>query len=260
MLMAYADDALSDKDRRRVESVLAADPAQRERLEPYIVTRSALPGIFSEALTSAMPARLIDTVMTAPIGMAASKRESATSVSQRLISLFFPTTPSWQGAFALCSAALVIAGAGWLAGRASRPEASPQEFAAADSALVASGPLKVALETAASNASVEQGLIKATPALTFRDADGRFCRQYTTVEAGAGSYAGFACRTAPGRWTVAYHAPASDKGSAASAEGYTPAGLEDPLEANIDKVIKGDVLQRGEEAALIARGWIEEKK
>ena len=112
MLMAYADDALSNAERRQVEAAIAVNPQLRRRLEPFVVTRSTLPEVFSEALTSPLPGRLLKTVMTAPMPKptARASEQVAGSVLARVRAFLIPEVPSFGNAVAL--AAIVVAFAG----------------------------------------------------------------------------------------------------------------------------------------------------
>ena len=269
VLMAYADGALDEAETRRVEAILAADPAEQARLSPYVVTRDVLAGMFCEALTSPVPDRLIGTVLSTPVGIRAQGVQSAgPSFMSRVRELLFPETPGFASAFALGTAVFLVAGAGWLAGHASLPATSPQSVIALDGdAVYADGALRAALDTTPSSSAFEQGLFKVTPVLTFRDDGDRLCRQYALARAGGAPYAGYACRTQDGRWSIAFHAlthgPANHKAQATSGaepsqdNGFTPAGAPEfaALEGAIDRSIKGDALSGADEALLISNGW-----
>lgn len=267
ILMAYADGALADGERRRVEAALEGDAGLRARLEPYVVTRDALPSLFSEALTSAVPDRLVDTVLTAPIGTRSSPAQIRNSapLMARLREALFPQMPGFAGALALATGVAMLTGTGFLAGRLTQgPASSLQTMAAIDDDAIAAGPLKIALDTVASKTALESGLVKVTPVLTFRNTAGRYCRQYTLARAGKDQMAGYACRRSDGRWSVAFHAPASELGAEgqpvpppAGSTDYAPADSPEfkVLERAIDKVVAGDVLARKAEAQLIADGW-----
>jgi len=187
----------------------------------------------------------------------------------RVRELLFPDTPSFASAFALGTAVFLIAGAGWLAGHASLPATSPQSVIALDGdAVYADGALRVALDTTPSASAFEQGLFKVTPVLTFRDDGDHLCRQYALARAGSAPYAGYACRTQDGRWSIAFHAmtpqgPVDHKAQANNGAtqsqdgGFTPAGAPEfaALEGAIDRSIKGDALSGADEALLISNGW-----
>ena len=46
VLMAFADGALSETEHARVAARVAADPGLEARLQPFAVTRTALPALF----------------------------------------------------------------------------------------------------------------------------------------------------------------------------------------------------------------------
>lgn len=264
--MAYVDGALDANATARVEAALAADPAERERLRPYEITRNELARCLDAALDGPVPDRLIDTILNAP--MAAPRRARVEPAwSDRLRNLLFPAVPGFASGMALAASVLAIAGAGWLAGSVMRAPAGGQAesgavIAVVDDALYASGALQAALDTTASGASFEAGLVKVTPSLTFRTKDGQICRQYTVAPAGRDALAGYACRTNFKRWSVAFHAAAPKGGSAAEGGEYRPAGdtYFAALEAAIDKTIDGTTLKPSEEEALIVGGWSDPAK
>jgi hypothetical protein len=260
-LMALADGALSDPARAEAEAILAADPSQLERLTPYLVTRGTLCEIFSEALTSPVPDRLVKTILTTPIGTGPRTEPVVRrGFAAQLRDLLFPEVPSFASAFALCSSVLMIAGAGWLAGLASRPAASPQSAIVLDGdTLYADGPLRLALETSPSKQATSNGTLSATPVLTFLSQDGRVCRQYDLARLDTNKLSGFACRAADGRWQIAFHAPAPQTAAGTvAADKYGPAGEGESFEAlegAIDKTIKGETLDAKAEAGIMANGW-----
>lgn len=291
LLMAYADGALDEAEMQRVAAILEANPAEQARLSPYVVTRDVLAGMFCEALTSPVPDRLIGTVLSTPVGTQASQtsqsregqigsRALGPSLMDRIRDLLLPEFPNFASAAALAATVAVIAGAGWLAGHASLPATSPQGLgsdgvvALDGDTVFASGALRTALDTIPSNNPYEQGLVKVTPVLTFRDEDDRICRQYTLTRAAKAAYAGYACRTPDGRWSVAFHAaePADLAAKSASSESnasvkssegeFAPAGAPEfaALEGAIDRSIQGDALSGKDEAKLIADGWNDKGK
>lgn len=267
-LMAYVDGALPDDDMRRIEAMVQADPDLRARLLPFELTRARLPGLISGALASPMPDRLVQTVLKAPIGSAgkaaSASRPLQPSLFSRLASALLPEMPAFAGAFALAASVALIASGGFMAARLLPGTGIAQpEAASSDQEAIASGPLREALETVASGSRFERGLLQVTPVLTVRDHDGHFCRQYTLQRAGAEPFAGFACRTGAGRWSIAFHAPSSaGAGQAASvtagdASAYQPASGEgaSAIDQFIDKASNGDVVTGRDEADLISKGW-----
>lgn len=262
-LMAYADGALNESERRHVEAILAADPAQQRRLEPYIFTRDALPSVFSEALTSAVPDRLVATVMTAPVGTTTSrgaKSQTRAPLLERLREALFPEMPAFAGTFALAASLAAVAGLGYAAAQFASPQST---LAGLDSEAVATGPLKVALDTTVSKGVLERGLLRVQMLSTFVDREGRYCRQYEMAHASKGNVAGFACRQAGGDWSIAFHAPEAAAGETAAGThpgeftpaGRSPASSVKPVDRAIDAVMDGGVIEGAEEEEFIARGW-----
>lgn len=266
MLMAYADDALTNAERRQVEAAIAANPHLRRRLEPFVVTRSTLPEVFSEALTSPLPDRLLKTVMTAPMPKPTARvsEQVAGSILARVRAFLIPEVPSFGSAVALAAIVATLAGAGYMAQRAIAPSIGPGSITDAvavnDNAAFADGVLATALETAPIAKPVQSGALTAVASNTFFDKGGRVCREYDVSDATKGSTVGFACRTAEGRWQIAFHAPVAKpvaKTTGAGPDVTTPAGdtTVQPLEQAIDAVITGDVLGIEQDAELLANGW-----
>lgn len=265
--MAYVDGALPGDDMRRIEAMVQADPELRARLLPFELTRARLPGLITGALASPIPDRLVETILNAPIGSTAkagyASRPPQPSLFSRLASALLPEMPAFAGAFALAASVALIAGGGFMAARLVPGTGIAQPEAASDQEAIASGPLREALETVASGSRFERGLLQVTPVLTVRDHDGNFCRQYVLQRAGAEPFAGFACRTGAGRWSIAFHAPSSaGAGHAASVTAgdefaYQPASGEgaSAIDRFIDKASNGDVVTGRDEADLISKGW-----
>lgn len=272
--MAFADGALDETEMRRVAAILSADPSERARLSPYEITRDALADMFSEALTSPVPDRLIDTVLTSPVGTnATTSRPQHQSFFGRMRELLLPEVPSFASAAALACVVLVIAGAGWLTGHASLPATSPQSVLTADGdAMFATGVLAAALDTTPSRTTLVRDGVSVMPVLSFHNEADAVCRQYTLSRADGGHFAGFGCRAPDGRWGISFHAAAPPSGDTVAVNSgdtnsvatehtnqneYTPAGVPEfaALEGAIDRSIKGDVLSAGDEAHLISNGW-----
>lgn len=264
-LMAFADGMLEPAEQVRLAALIGADPTLAKRVEPFVLTRTALPEIFSEALTSPVPDRLVGTVLTAPIGTRRDRREHGhqsgmTGMLAKVRDVLFPAVPSFSGALALAACVATIAGAGWIAGRLGSAPGPQTAIAAAPGVLLHAGDaLAAALESTPSNAAYEQGIVRVTPVSTFRDKAGRFCRQYTIVRAGEGTDAGFACRSSSGSWSITAHMPAGTARETAGSEAYVPAGAETQapalLEQTIDAAISGDVLTAAQERRLLSGRW-----
>jgi len=251
MLMAYADEALPAPERRRVEAALAADPSMGGRLAPFVMTRSALPEIFGEALTAPLPPRLVQTVMRAPMPRAVSSARTTASSEgalSRLRSLIVPDGP-FLGNWALIAGALVLlAGVGTIASRF--VEIVPHGG-------IAGGALAKALETAPLGAEVKKDGLTAVAVSTFMNKDGSVCREYA-LSGGEQPRQGFACRTGSGDWRIAFEGtPENATVAPADSMANTPAGtpefksLNDALEAAMQDIALG----KDQDEKLRANGW-----
>ena len=257
-LMAYADDALPPDQMRRISALVTRDSALAARLQPYIVTRTALPQIFSDTQLGPIPNRLLDTVMKAPIGV----RKQSAIASGFLTSwreILFPDTLSFGRTMALCGTVLAVAGAGWIASRiVFQSNASHELIAAVDGKTLARGALASALETAPMLQQVAgAGGQTATPVVTFQSADGRLCRQFEATRSSTDVFSGDACRDDAGEWQVGFHGIGPSLSRGGATEAIRPADRQPhpELDAAIDNIIAGDALDVARERALIANGW-----
>lgn len=272
--MAYADGALDASERAIIDSIIAANPELQRRLEPYVVTRTALQRIISEALTSPVPDRLVSTVMTAPIGNGSALQKQAPRAEPfftRLRAALFPELPAFAGAMALAASVAAIAGLGFTGARLMQSMGSTApSLAVNDGEAIATGLLRTALETTPSMQDLQQGSIRVRPVQTFRDVAGNICRQYTMARTGIDEMSGFACRKTNGSWSIAFHAPSSLAGGASVSSSASPpqdegtfrpvAGEDQPAETAVDLAVakvkvRNGLVEKKEEARLIAEGW-----
>ncbi len=263
ILMAYADDALQPAEMRQIAALVARDPSLASRLEPFVVTHSALPQIFSDAQLGPIPSRLLDTVMSAPIGVSKRPAKSA-GIVDSLKAILFPDTLSFARTFALCGTVLAVAGAGWIASRAGLQNPTAQQLIAIeDGKPVARGVLARVLETAPmlQNVASAEGQ-SATPVVTFRNANGSICRQFAAAQSKTDTLSGYACRDDAGQWQVGFYVTGQNSADPNlaqenAAEAIMPAGRESnpDLDAAIENVISGDAMDGEKERALIANGW-----
>ena len=257
-LMAYADDALPLDQMRRISALVARDPALAARLQPYVVTRSALPQIFSDTQLGPIPSRLLDTVMKAPIGVR-KQSAKATGFLTSWRDILFPETLSFGRTVALCGSILAVAGAGWIASRiVYQSNASHELIAAVDGKTLARGALASALETAPMLQQVAgAGGETATPVVTFQSADGRLCRQFEGTRSNSDVISGYACRDDAGQWQVGFQGPGPSLSNDGATQTIRPAERQPhpELDAAIDNIIAGDALDPARESALISNGW-----
>lgn len=267
--MAFADGALARKEHERVAARIAEDPALRERLQPFVITRDALPEIFGQPFHAPIPERLVNTIRQGRLGRSERPAGSGFNRGFRLLAeVFFPAGLSLAHAVAL--AALVVGG--FAAGRVATTHglfglrAGGGDVAYRDGDVFAAGRLAAALETAPSidyASQVAPGSV--APMLTFRTTDQHgFCRQYKLNSKAGRLYVGFACRRDDGKWRVVFHSESTGGRSGAGQRYETASGPDSPgdsassaLEAAIDKFGDGARVETNLEAALLANGWHE---
>lgn len=264
MLMAYADNELSPREREQLEAWLDADESLKARLEPFVATGPSLAAFFDAPLNEPVPPRLLEAVSAPLSGAHSGQRPRATPGRstgwlETIGSFLFPESPRLAAAFGL--AALLIAGgsAGWVIGRDTSGSLSSNALVAlSHGELVASGPLLAALETEPSK--VLTGDVPASgivPLQSFRNHDGVYCREYRAGGPNGHVVSGVACRQSGGAWGIAAHVETRGASGGSGASEYQTAsgsGAE-TLNAVIDSLIAGDVLGAEDEAATIARRW-----
>ncbi len=256
-LMAYADEALPPAEMRRMAALIARDTGLSARLQPYVVTRTALPRIFSDAQLGPIPRRLLDTVMSAPIGTQQQSSRTS-SVFENLRNFLLPET-SFGRTLALCGTVIAIAGAGWIVSNVGlRNGGSHELIANVDDKPLARGALATALETALMRqqvAAADGSIIM--PVVTFRNADGQFCRQFEISGTGTTALGGYACRNSSGQWQVGFQGMGPRMATAADPTSNVPAdgAPNAELSAAIDNIIMGDALDLSGESVLIGNGW-----
>jgi hypothetical protein len=129
-----------------------------------------------------------------------------------------------------------------------------------DGDLLAQGALNELLESTSSGMQVmtktENGDVwRLMASFTFRSARQTPCRRYEISSEVGGRFAGYACRSGEGLWSV--HAHANLVSKASNNKGFTPAAGDGDaaLEAAIRADMDGDVYESKEEDGLIASHW-----
>jgi hypothetical protein len=232
-LMRRADGELSPGRAGEVDAAAAADPALAARLAAFRGNRAAA----REAFPIAPDPRDAELMRMIAGG---STKKAAPGWAQRLKAALAPqAAPIWGGLAAACFVGgLAI---GWLG-----QGATPEGFAVQPGGVIAdAGLVRVLDQRLAADGADAQG---RAIGLTFRDAEGRWCRTFQAGEAGV---AGLACRR-DGHWVVQALAPfaaASTEVRTASSE--TPAVVL----AAVDETLAGETVAGGDEAKARAAGW-----
>ncbi len=116
-------------------------------------------------------------------------------------------------------------------------------------------PFRITLETAQSGTSIRftdrDGQRFITPALSFQDRDGRFCRKYDVDRADRTRLSGVACRSADGNWKIEFE---TETGRAPTSREYVTVGATG-LDDRIMDMIKGNSFDRKIENEFLKKGW-----
>lgn len=263
-LMAYADGTLPADEHIAIEAYLAGDAEARELVEAFRRSSALAREAFDEALVAPPPARLVETILSAPAGQggkpaALPDENGATVVPLPIRTRRRAMTPQWRP-LPLAASIVLVTGlvtglaAGFLAGRSGGP--------ASGAAQIVLGPLGSAttlarvLETATSGAKANRIAVL----VTFRDRGGRICREFEVLAERSGGLppeiAAVACRDPKGHWTIEGAAQIAAF-APQSGPGFEPSGVRerDALQGLLDMLGAGAALTPQEERMLIERGW-----
>lgn len=255
-LMAFADGALTDAERAEVEAYLLSSEEARARLIAFVETRNLAP-LFDDVLDAPVPQHLIDAVRNLPVATAAT---AATSIDGgNVVSLAARRARLSRPVLTALAASVVAAMVGLAVQRGALQPAGGDMIVAENGTRFAGPQFAGVLANQASGARERHELggavtnVKIT--FSFATRDKEFCRQYTAVPEVGAAQAGVACLAADGRWRIAAHETVA--ASASGDGGIRPAGRDGmaAIDAIVDRMISGEVLEQDEEAVLIARGW-----
>ncbi|WP_135213053.1 anti-sigma factor family protein [Vitreimonas flagellata] len=221
-LMAFADGELSGAERAEVEAALAQDASLREKLAAHQRLRTRLSSAFDGVLDEPVPASLL---------AAAPRMAEVVNLAERRATRW--SVREWSAMAASVVLGLFV-GVGVMNTQA--PLIAPSE-----GGLIARGALADALQTQL--ASDEAGAVRI--GLSFRDADGRYCRTFDLTEGGT---AGLACREGDA-WNVAMTVAGAGGGEVRQA-----AASEQILSA-VDAIIVGEPLDAAGETQARDAGW-----
>ena len=238
-IAAWVDGTLEGHDAERIERIMAQDPKARAYAEKVWESNEQLRAAFGAPIDEPVPASIKGAILGAPGQVTALPRRRWQA--------------EWRPMALAASLALVIgAGAG---GFLWTPEGSRMIAVLGDAPL--EGPLHEALEGLPSGTLSTAGV---RPMLTFRDQDGRACREFEVVgELPDDLEFGIACRQAPtGTWYVEM-VVAAEVPENLPDTGFAPASgaAGDALDAMLDALGAGPAIGPDEEARLLGAGWSE---
>ncbi|NBC32395.1 MAG: hypothetical protein GVY13_06940 [Alphaproteobacteria bacterium] len=245
-IAAWVDGQLDGTDAERIARLVVADPEAGAYAEAVRKTNQALMAAYEDPLAEPVPAAIRRAIESHPAGAAVPAARGFGRRAHR---------PSRRPAALAASVALVfglaaglgIGGLLWGPGTDTRVVAAP-------GTAQPGGPLFTALETLASGSITDSGV---RPMLTFRDAAGRYCREFEVVEAlPQETELGIACRTPSGDWHVEILVAAPQQ-TPSGANGFVPAGgpAGDALGSMLDAMGAGQPLAPQEESRLLEEGW-----
>jgi surface antigen len=260
MLMAYADGELGGGDRANVEAYLAQSSEGAGRLSVFTATGRGLADVFRVSMFEPVPDQLLNFVKSQPAAVAGQALGDNVVAFERPKRAPAPVAiRNWSLAAAACLT-LVAVGAGSYWNRMSAP--AGETFALkqpASGEAVAGTELASTLDTTLSGASVARDIAGAAaaikPVFTFATASNDFCRQYVITRSATEAISGVACRSSDGQWQIKSHvayAPEKAKDGQIVTAGKDGVAA---VEATVDQLIKGNVFDGAEEAALMKNGW-----
>lgn len=234
-LMRRVDGELSPEAGAAIDAAAASDPALAARLEALRQLRT----LVREAVPIAPDPR--DQALARLIAASSPATAPASPLIDRLRAAFAPRhAPLWAGLAAACF--VLGLSIGWLGG-----DSGPGSgFTVDRSGAIADAGLIRVLDTRLTADGADAA--GRAVGLTFRDADGRWCR---TFQSGEANVAGLACRDAD-HWTLQALAPFSaPAGDLRTASADIPA----PVLAAVDAVLAGDALDAAAETEARDAGW-----
>ena len=270
VLMAYADGALDPAERQAVEAVLQRHPELRQKVEKFRATLSPLQNLFRASIGVDHLEPLIERIRRAdltpaqPVARPIEVRHLPQARPMRA-----PRHP-WHQYYPVAIAASLALLIGAALGSQLQPRAASSVPTASfigvsDGRLTAQGPLQDLLEHTARGLPVRAefagGTWELEAAFSFRSIGQQPCRRYDlrSMEAQA-HFAGFACRSADGEWTVQAHAkldatPVNPGTTFTPASGPSVDAADVALEAAIRAASGGKVYPDAEEKAALVAGW-----
>lgn len=249
-LNAYADGALDAEACARVESHLETDAAARELLQKLQRANALAAKAFDAPMHEPVPQALVDTIL----------RRGDSEPTIRLAS---PRSSSVRAFVMPLAAALLLAvglGTGLFLGRHAAQThdqlaLGPVQIESPLHRLLESHPTGGVLDIAGSGGHARRLSIAGT----FRDRNGRACREVEVMPAGPDQQplaAGVACRRADASWIIEGAARLAQAPSA-TGQDFEPSGVseKDALDGLLGMLGAQTALSPDEEKVIMQRGW-----
>lgn len=242
VVMAYVDGELDADDSAMVERAMRDDAEVASAVASARALRDRIRQAYAPVLDEPVPARLL---AAANAGIESPAGDSGNVVPLRLSSAATaPPGRAWRlPHWAALAASLLL---GVLMAPLLSPKRSPAMLDSSGGALVAAGELARTLGTRIA-ADRAQGVVAV--GLSFRGADGRYCRTFTL--GGAGAMTGLACRDDQAWRVVALGESRSDVGELRRATSALPPAIL----AEVDARLRGEPLDEEGERKARDAGW-----
>ena len=261
-LMAFADGELDAATHAEIETALHTDPSIAARVARHRNLRQTVFAGFAEILAEPIPARL-------QLASNAPTHAAPTDPAVPILSLVGSASPNkppplrsarmpsrWSGLAAMLIVGVVAGAIGGNAFNLFNVGSSNAPIATLGSGMVAQNQLAGALSqqlasTAPADAATRIGV-------SFRTADGRYCRSFTLAATPSQSMAlaGLACHGSAQAWQIPLLVQVTSENNAAG--NYRRAGSETPAQIlnEIDRRMVGTPLDAAGEKAAVARHWL----
>lgn len=253
ILMAYADDMLAPAERARIAAYLATDADARATVEMFRTTSELAREAFVIPADAPPMDALAANILKHSLAHAKPVAGSDAIVVEVPPSFWLRATRIVGEAPRLAAALILLVGlaAGWFGARLSGGPDAPQ---VALGEVGAGTVIARVLERNASGQASHQVVVIST----FRDRQGRPCREFEMLRQGTeaeAELAGVACRQPTGRWIVEGAARIAIRPS--DQTGYVPSGADekDALAALLTLIGAGKALTTEQEQALLRAGW-----
>lgn len=234
--MALADGQLSAHELPDLLAELHRNPVLLQATQDFMALRpNQIARLYARKAEEPVPQRLIDAIMTAPIGAPAPAASNVFSLGSALVNRLRNRyrMPGWSLAAGPAFAALLAVAGAWLLTPSS----------GLGSTLLATQ-LQKAIENTKSGATAQ--LLTFQPNRTFVSKDQRYCRQFE-IQSDEERSTAVACRGADGDWRIALELAPFPR--------TTPVGDRKELEEFLRKNQQGEALDREAVDQLILREW-----
>lgn len=246
-LSAFLDGELPEAEMQLVETALSTDSDLAERLAQFANADETLKAAFGSIVDEPIPDNILAMI---------DEHDTAQADADNVVAFKTPNTQRIASRWALPMAASLALVLGLTVGRGlgPTPEISNTDYAQLTGTIAPGNPIYDALENSPSSQSIslDGSDITINPVLTFKTADGSYCREFK-AESTSSAMSGVACRGSE-TWDIIL---ANRTEVSNQTTGYQTASGNDGAYINdlIDTMISGDPLGADEEQAVMEKSW-----